>query len=190
MESPGRASLKLRAAIFIGLALLRVRPVFARLRDQVRVIAGLLEEKANIPMVRQQLILIEEIQEDAWWQDVTPSLLEGVRRQLRALVKLIDKQKRRPIYSDFEDQVGDETTIDLPGFGFPDGFERFRAKARAFLRAHEDHVVIHKLRTNKPLTPTDLDELERMLRESSVGDPTNLQRAKEDSHGLGPIPFT
>jgi len=169
----------------LQLALLRSRPSFTRLRDQVKVIAGLLEEKSTIPMVRQQLILIEEIQADEWWQDVTPSLLEGVRRQLRALVKLIDKQKRRPIYSDFEDQVGDEAVLDLPGFGFPEGFERFRAKVRAFLREHEDHVVIQKLRTNKPLTPTDLDELERMLEASGVGDATALQRAKEDNQGLG-----
>jgi len=42
-------------------------------------------------------------------------------------------------------------------------FEKFKAKARHFLKAHEGHVAIHKLRTNEPLTPTDLDELERML---------------------------
>jgi type I site-specific restriction endonuclease len=30
---------------------------------------------------------------------------------------------------------------DLPGFAAPDRFERFRAKARAFLRQHADHVT-------------------------------------------------
>ena len=29
---------------------------------------------------------------------------------------------------------------------------KFRAKARAFLREHQDHIAIHKLRMNKPLT--------------------------------------
>ena len=79
-------------------------------------------------------------------------MLETVRKRLRALVKLIDKQKRKPIYTDFEDQMGSETAVDLPGFAAPDSFERFRAKARAFLREHEDHIAIHKLRMNKPLT--------------------------------------
>ncbi|MCU0834663.1 MAG: DUF4145 domain-containing protein [Chromatiaceae bacterium] len=61
----------------------------------------------------------------------------------------------------------------------------FLAKARAFLRQHLDHVTIHKLRTNKPLTASDLAELERMLGESGVGDPDQLQRAAEQSRGLG-----
>ena len=113
--------------------------------------------------------LIQEIQTDEWWQDVTPPMLETARKRLRALVKLIDKQKRKPIYTDFEDQIGDEAAVELPGFAAPDSFERFRAKARAFLNEHEDHIAIHKLRMNSALTATDLDELERMLAESGVG---------------------
>src|SRR5207247_3051946 len=98
----------------LQLAVLRVEPAFQRLRDQVKAIAGLLEEKASIPMVRQQLPLIQEIQEDDWWQDVTTPMLERVRMRLRGLVKLIDKQKRKPIYTDFEDQIVDEAVVDLP----------------------------------------------------------------------------
>ena len=88
--------------------MLRAEPGFERLRDQVKAIAGLLEEKASIPMVQEQLPLIQEIQTDEWWQDVTTPMLETVRKRLRALVKLIEKQKRKPIYTDFEDQMGSE----------------------------------------------------------------------------------
>ena len=140
----------------LQLAVLRAEPSFQRLSDQVKAIAGLLEEKASIPMVRDQLPLIQEIQADEWWQDVTTPMLETVRKRLRALVKLIDKQKRKPIYTDFEDQMGSEASVDLPGFAAPDSFERFRAKARAFLKQHEDHIAIHKLRMNKALTAADL----------------------------------
>jgi type I restriction enzyme R subunit len=169
----------------LQLAVLRVEPAFQRLSDQVKAIAGLLEEKASIPMVQQQLPLIHEIQSDEWWQDVTTSMLEIARKRLRALVKLIDKQKRAFIYTDFEDHMGGELAVDLPGFEAPDSFERFRAKARAFLREHEDHITIHKLRMNKALTRSDLDELERMLTTSGVGGPGDLHKAKEESHGLG-----
>src|SRR6185295_3056574 len=53
----------------LQLAVLRVEPAFERLREQVKALAGLLEEKASIPMVQQQLPLILEIQSDEWWQD-------------------------------------------------------------------------------------------------------------------------
>jgi type I restriction enzyme R subunit len=169
----------------LQLAVLRTEPGFARLSEQVRTIAGLLEEQASIPMIMQQLALIEDIQSDEWWQDVTPAMLEDARKRLRLLVRLIEKQKRKIIYTDFEDELGAETEIDLLGLTPADDFEQFRAKARSFLRAHEDHIAIHRLRTNKPLTAVDLNELERMLASDGVGDPAAIQKATEDGQGLG-----
>ncbi len=43
----------------------------------------------------------------------------------------------------------------------------------------------HKLRTNEPLTATDLAELERMLIEAGIGTEEDLQKAKTESCGLG-----
>lgn len=169
----------------LQLALLRSNRGFERLREQVVEIAGLLQEASNIPMVREQLELILEIQTEEWWQDVTTPMLENARKRLRSLVQLIEKQKRRPIYTDFEDAMGEEVTVELPGFTAPDSFERFRAKVRQFLQAHEDHVALRKLRTNQPLTASDLAELERMLAESGVGTAEDVERAKEASDGLG-----
>lgn len=169
----------------LQLALIQAEPAFERVRDQVKAIAGLLEEKSAIPLVDAQMTLILDVQTDEWWEGVTTSMLEIVRRRLRDLVKLIDKRARRPIYTDFEDEMGDERDIELPGFAPKQSFEKFRAKAQAFLRAHEDHIAIHKLRTNKALTPADLTELERMLAESGVGDNDDLNRARETSDGLG-----
>jgi type I restriction enzyme, R subunit len=164
---------------------LRRERAFERLRDQVKVIAGLLEEKSAIPMVLAQMELIAEVQTDEWWQDVTMPMLERVRRRLRDLVQFIDRQSRKLVYSDFEDELGPAVEVALPGMRVGDDFERFRAKARAFLRAHQEHVAIHKLRMNRPLTLTDLAELERMLVESGVGGPEDIDRAKQTSHGLG-----
>jgi type I site-specific restriction endonuclease len=64
-------------------------------------------------------------------------------------------------------------------------FERFRDKARAFLRRHLDHPAIHKLRTNTRLAAADLSELERMLIESGAGGPDAVERAKAGADGLG-----
>jgi len=135
--------------------------------------------------VREQMPLIQDIQTDEWWQDVTVPMLETVRRRLRALVKLIEKQQRKPIYTDFEDEIGCESAIELPGFASPDSFERFRSKTRQFLCEHENHLVIYKLRMNEPLTATDLQELERMLAASGLGKPEHLAKAKTENNGLG-----
>jgi type I restriction enzyme R subunit len=169
----------------LQLALLRSETGFARLQTQVKAIAGLLEEKVAIPMVQQQLPLIQDLQTEEWWQDVTVPLLEEARKHLRRLVKLIEKQRRKPIYTDFADELSAETTVELPGFATPDSYERFRAKARQFLQAHKDHLTIHKLRANEPLTASDLAELERILTASNLGTAADVQKAKEENHGLG-----
>ena len=170
----------------LQLAMLRSEPRFARLRDQVKELAGLLEEKSAIPMVRDQMVLILDVQTDEWWQDVTVPMLEGMRRRLRDLIKLIDKQSRKPIYTDFEDDMGLAAVVELPGFGRGStDYAKFRAKAQAFLRAHQNHVSIHKLRMNRALTAADLGELERMLAESGVGAAEEIQRAASEAQGLG-----
>ena len=169
----------------LQLAVLRVEPFFARLRDQVKSIAGMLAEKSSIPMVREQMRLILEVQTEEFWQDVTTPMLENMRKRLRLLVKLIEKAKRKPIYTDFEDELGGDKPVELPGFGVGSEFERFRAKARQFLKAHENHITIHKLRLNEPLTASDLSELERMLLEAGIGTAADISRAKQESAGLG-----
>lgn len=136
-------------------------------------------------MVRDQMALIHDVQTDEWWQDATVPLLEAMRRRLRHLIKLIEKSKRKPIYTDFEDEMGGETAVKLPGLGRGTDDAKFRAKAQAFLRAHQDHVAIRKLRMNKALTAADLAELQRMLAESGVGRAEDIRRAAEASQGLG-----
>ena len=70
--------------------------------------------------------------------------------------------------------LGAVTTIDL---------ERFRAKARQFLREHEDDPAIHKLRFNEPLGADDVEALEQML--LKAGTPAEIEEAKAMSDGLG-----
>ena len=191
----------------LELALLRAEPVLERLRKKTKnpeellknktvlyyfnlykklqTIASLLEEKANIPKVKEQLPLILDIQATEWWQDPKVPSMEKIRKRLRALIYLIDKHGRKIIYADFEDAIGESTEIIMPGFTSAGDFEKFKAKARAFLRDHQNHASIRKLRMNEALTAEDLAELERLLAESGIGDANEISRAKSESHGLG-----
>ena len=169
----------------IQLCVLRAEPGFERLKNQARDIADRLSELGSIPAVREQMRLIESVAAEEWWQDVTIPMLEQARRHLRALVKLLDKTGRRVVYTNFEDQLGVAAEVRLPLPGNAGDFERFRTKARAFLREHEDHIALHKLRRNQPLTQADLTELERMLAESGVGTAQDIDRAKREAQGLG-----
>jgi type I restriction enzyme, R subunit len=168
----------------LQLGLLRHETSFTRWSENVREIAGALEEKAAIPMVRAELELIIEVQTEEFWQDITTAILEDVRKRLRTLVKFIEKTKRQNIYTDFTDLIGEDRIIDLPGFAAGLDVERFRDKTQQFLKAHENDPVIHKLRWNEPLTRADLDALEKILLEAGAGTPDDLSKVRSES-GLG-----
>lgn len=168
----------------LQLTVLKADPGFERLRDKVRDIAARLEEKESIPAVAKEMELIQELGSDEWWIDVTLPMLERVRRRLRRLVHLIEREGRATLYTDFEDEIGIEVAVKLPGIGGAEGdLERFRAKAKAYLHGHLDHITIRKLRLNKQLTAQDLDELDRMLQE--VGEKGQVAKAASEASGLG-----
>jgi len=166
------------------LVILQARPDFTSLREKIQAIVSALEEQEAIPAIKAQMPLIQAIAVDEWWEDVTVPMLETARKKLRALIKLIEKGKKIVVYTDFEDELGDETAIDLPQVGTGMDLVKFRDKARQFLRAHESHVSLQRLRRNQPLTSSDLTELERMLIEAG-GSPELINLAREQSHGLG-----
>lgn len=166
------------------LSILQAKPDFANIREKIQAIASALESQEAIPAIRAQMVLIQSVVSDEWWEDVTVPMLEIVRRRLRALVKLIEKGKKNIVYTDFEDELGVGTLVELPGVGIGMDMGKFKDKARQFLKAHESHVSLQRLRRNQPLTTSDLDELERMLLEAG-GSQELIDEAKEQSHGLG-----
>ena len=169
----------------VQLGALNAEPGFDRLKKQVMSLADGLLELGSIPAVRDQMLLIEAVAGQDWWQDVTVPMLEQARRKLRALIKLLEMKKRKIVYTDFEDEIGEGVEVQLPIGGSAGDFERFRTKVRVFLRAHESHITLYKLRRNMPLTTADLTELERMLVASGLASTQELQMASMQSQGLG-----
>lgn len=167
----------------LQLAVLRRERSYGRWSRRVREIAAALDEKSSIPMVREQLALILDIQADEFWQDMTAPVLEDVRKRLRSLVKFADKSVRKNIYTDFEDIMGEEVPVELPGFGATYDLEKFREKTLHFFRKSQNSPVIQKLRFNEPLTAGDLVALEKMLIEAG-GTADEIQRVKSEM-GLG-----
>lgn len=148
-------------------------------RRKVSEIATALSSKTEIPAVARHAELIEEILTDAWWTGLTVPIVERARLRLREIVHLIDQGSRAILYTDFEDELGAPTGVVLSPAA---DFAAFKKKAREFLSQHEDHVALRKLRMGRPLTPLDIEELEKMLLEAGVGSPEDISIAKDTEH--------
>jgi type I restriction enzyme R subunit len=169
----------------LQLTVLRVEPRFERLKNDVIAIASALMEKQAIPMVREQMAFIEEVQTEQFWEAITVPELEQVRVGLRELVKFIEKSRREPVYTNFEDEMRASEYIPLPGIPTGVDTERFREKALAFLRDKLEVPALHKVRWNEPLTPVDLEALEQMLVQAGIGTVEEIEKIAQEEQGLG-----
>ena len=166
------------------IALLRADRSFFSLRDRIREIAEQLEQRANIPMIQVELELIQDAQSDDYWQDINAPILEELRKRLRSLIKLIDRQKQPSIYTDFVDEIGVGIQISFFADGTYDAMDVFREKTRAYLVAHENDLTLLKLRSNGPLNDRDFLNLEALLLQEQGATPELLERVKAEI-GLG-----
>jgi type I restriction enzyme R subunit len=161
---------------------------FERQRHKVMAIAGALEDQQSIPVIQEQLALIQDIQADEWWVDVSYPMLEEVRKRLRLLVPLIERSKKGVVYSDFQDEIGKGTVVDLPGTGGAVGsteFLQFRKKAEHFLKQNLGEAVVAKVRSGAPLNAVDISELQRLLVAAGIGSDDSFAVASEKAGSFG-----
>jgi type I restriction enzyme, R subunit len=124
------------------------------------------------------------VQSEEYWQDVSAWALEHMRRRLRSLIKLLDSTALNSVYTNFQDEIGAGTIINVPNIPIGVNRESFERKMRQFLRHHEIHITILKLRRGEQLTAQDLSELERMLRENGNVSDAEIAQTQEFG-GLG-----
>lgn len=167
-------------------AILTSDPAQAKLITRVKEIASELETLDRIPAVKKELILIQEVQSDEYWEGVTLPMLEVLRVRLRNLVPLIEKRGRKKVISDFEDEIGEGAEVELPELGAAIDRGQYRKKFLEFLNQHEDVLALKKVKYNEALTRMDIEELERILFESGeLGDREEFEKCYGEQANLG-----
>jgi type I restriction enzyme R subunit len=161
---------------------------FERHRKKVIEVAMLLEEKTGIPAVAKQLEYLQAIQDPTFWQAMDVPTLEDLRLKMRGLVPFLDKRERKVVYTDFKDEiigVRDDPVVPMPRMTSV----QYEKKVREYLTSHLDNIVIHRLRTNKPLTPQDLGTLENMLVRLGEDDGKTLLSGLLERTGAPSLPY-
>lgn len=127
--------------------------------DLMKKVAGI-ASVANIPEIQAQTDLINKILNSDYIENCGINEFEEIRERLRDLMKYIPKHKLR-YDTNFEDDLlsveWNESELEN------DELKNYKAKAEYYIRQHQDNIVIAKLKTNKPLTSSDISTLEDIL---------------------------
>lgn len=172
-------------AFRLQLAALEGGKEYGKLRAKIAEIADDLLGKLIIPEVRKHAALLGALAGDEWWQDATLPMLEDMRRSIRGLAWVVDtKAKRKIVYTDFEDELGEVTEAELRGLPVGTDEQRFRQKVRNYLLRHDDHPSVRKLRHAEQITIEDLAALEEVFLSKGIASREDLEEVREGA-GLG-----
>lgn len=122
---------------------------------------------------------------NSFWPGGISNPLEHVRRRLRMLVPIIETHRREPLYTNFQDQIGQEVDVQFRELATAGEFERFRRTTRTFLADHHGDAAIEKIRHNRPISAADISALQRVLVDSGVGSDADVDRAREEAGSFG-----
>ena len=141
------------------LALLACKGYGRHKSDLFRKVEGI-ASVANIPEIQMQSELINKILHTDYVDNAGIDEFEHIRKSLRGLMKYVPKNVLKYV-TDFTDEVLSTEWNDSELEN--DELKNYKAKAEFYVRQHQDNIVIAKLKTNKPLTETDIECLEQIL---------------------------
>ena len=162
--------------------------IFEASRQRVVDLAMLLEEKSAVPAVRAQLEYLARIQEPGFWENIDLPALEDMRLRLRGLLPLLEKQSRKIVYTDFKDEIGAITDIEVLDMPRMTGAQ-YEKKVKEYLKNHLDDEVIKRLRTNERLSADDLERLEEILISIGENDGQELLKGLLDRVEAPSLPY-
>ena len=115
---------------------------------------------ANIPEIQAQSELINKILHTDYIDNAGIDEFENIRISLRNLMKYLPKGIVK-YDTDFADEILSTEWNDSELEN--DELKNYKAKAEFYVRQHQDNIAIAKLKTNQPLTETDIENLEHIL---------------------------
>ena len=114
----------------------------------------------NIPEIQAQKDLINKILHTDYIDRCNVHDFEEIREKLRGLMKYVQKSSLR-YDTNFTDNVLE--TVKKESQLENDNLKNYKAKAEYYIREHQENEIIHKLKSNEPLTKKDVEGLEKIL---------------------------
>ena len=128
--------------------------------NKVKGIAAVLVTKGTLPDVQKNKNMLNQIQQDSFWETATLKDLDEVRAKLRELMYCLKKEMKTKVIN-----ITDSVLFEKEGerFTSDNALESYYRRANKYVVEHENKPCLTKLKNNEPLTKEDWSELETIF---------------------------
>ncbi|NLI71731.1 MAG: hypothetical protein GX361_03255, partial [Bacteroidales bacterium] len=121
-------------------------------------IAKALEKKMRITQVKAKKKTLAEVQTEEFWENISLSELERVRKELRSLMEFLEKEETKIFKIDIEDEITEGKKVGTLRFK-----TSYKQKVLDYLIENSDNPVIKKIKNLEQLNIGDIRQLEKVL---------------------------
>jgi len=120
-----------------------------------------LGKKYIIEDVAAARILIEQMKDPDFYNDLSQKKMEEIRSEIRDLLRHLEKDGIKPIYSTLQDEeFAYEASTEVKS---STSSIIYKTRVEKFIRENKNQITINKLTKNQPITTGELDQLELLL---------------------------
>ena len=117
----------------------------------------------NVPEVINKAPLLKALQTEEFWKKVHVKKLEEVRLSIRELMKYIESNPKEMVYTAIQDDIDIANVAERPLIEYSKTLTSYKDRVESYIRKNKHHITIQKLRSNTPITESELTALEAIL---------------------------
>lgn len=124
-------------------------------------VTSIIQELLNmqtIPEIKAKAEKLKSFISDDYWQNITVSKLESVREDVRELIKYLEKNAKRIVETNFEDEL-----LDKDGKHINPQFKNYQQRVIDYLLETTDCIAVNKIKNLEPITQNDIQDLQHIL---------------------------
>jgi type I restriction enzyme R subunit len=144
------------------LSLLEQTPKQKYFQTEVIEISKKLVKLSNINKVKQQIPLLNAIQQEDYWRDTNIFLLETIREKLRDLIKYLPKAELTIYKTNLKDEIINVKEGEFTQTGFGKS-QSYKEKFDSYIQTHRSNTIINKIFNNIKLTSAELEALDTLI---------------------------
>ena len=120
-----------------------------------------------------------------WWSATAATYPIYIAFILLISIRFVDREtQEEDVYTDFEDELRVGETTEHYLVEADPNLKDYRRRVETYIRDHEDHITIRRLKNNRPISRVDIKALEDLLFET---DHVISREAYEEIYGQEPL---